>query len=170
MVPSPVIFSGGGGGGGGIGGSWVSPDGSYHTVQAYYTSDFTTYTNLGIALPLDARLPGTEFRPHVVYNAKTKKFLMWFEDRGYGPFCPRRRRFPLMLVTLGCFLSCLDDGVISLCCSSSLGSLGSFGSLGWLGRCSALYSPHDPACVLHQCPGGCLRHMLTGDLDLTFDI
>ena len=60
------------------------PYGSYHTVQAYYTADFTTFTNLGMALELAVRKPGTEFRPHVVCNPKTKKFLMWFEDRGSG--------------------------------------------------------------------------------------
>jgi hypothetical protein len=58
------------------------PYGLYHTVQAYQTTDFTTFTNLGVALTMDARLPGTEFRPHVVYNPKSKLFVMWYEDRG----------------------------------------------------------------------------------------
>eukprot|EP00040_Diaphanoeca_grandis_P019310 m.101922 g.101922 ORF g.101922 m.101922 type:complete len:382 (-) comp27365_c0_seq1:189-1334(-) len=58
------------------------PYGSYHTIQAYYTPDFTTFTNLGVALTVGARLPGIEFRPHVVFNAKNDNFLMWFEDRG----------------------------------------------------------------------------------------
>lgn len=32
-------------------------------------------------LSLDHRPAGIEFRPHVVYNANTKTFVMWFEDR-----------------------------------------------------------------------------------------
>lgn len=60
------------------------PYANYHTVQVYKTTDFSKFTNLGIALPLTARKPGCEFRPHVVYNKKTKLFLMWFEDRGSG--------------------------------------------------------------------------------------
>lgn len=58
------------------------PYGLYHTIQVYKTIDFVTWQNLGVALPLSARLPGIEFRPHVVYNPKIKLFLMWFEDRG----------------------------------------------------------------------------------------
>ena len=66
-----------------VGGPAGCPDGGYHTVQAYYTADFTDFTDLGVALTVAARLPGTEFRPHVVFNPKSKKFLMWFEDRGW---------------------------------------------------------------------------------------
>jgi len=58
------------------------PYGLYHTVQAYKTVDFVTFENLGVALPMQARLPGTEFRPHVVFNNLTQMFLMWYEDRG----------------------------------------------------------------------------------------
>ena len=58
------------------------PYGLYHTFHAYKTSDFATYENLGVALALDARLPGTAFRPSVIYNPTTKLFVMWFEDRG----------------------------------------------------------------------------------------
>ncbi len=58
--------------------------GYYHTVQAYSTRDFKAFTNLGVALPLSARKFGIEFRPHVVYNAKNKMFVMYFEDRGPG--------------------------------------------------------------------------------------
>ena len=57
------------------------PYGDYHSVQAYKTTDFKTFTNLGVALPMTKRLPGCEFRPHVLYNNKTKLFVMWFEDR-----------------------------------------------------------------------------------------
>ena len=53
-----------------------------HTVQAYKTADFLTWENLGVALPLDARLPGIEFRPCVVFNKATGLFVMWYEDRG----------------------------------------------------------------------------------------
>eukprot|EP00729_Bicosta_minor_P004917 gene4917-10532_t len=60
------------------------PYGSWHTVQGYKTTDFKTWTNMGTALPLTDRNPGTEFRPCVVYNPKTKLFLMWYEDRGIG--------------------------------------------------------------------------------------
>eukprot|EP00041_Stephanoeca_diplocostata_P022716 m.544359 g.544359 ORF g.544359 m.544359 type:complete len:300 (+) comp22138_c0_seq19:62-961(+) len=58
------------------------PYGLYHTFQAYKTTDFTTFENLGVALTLDARLPGIVFRPSVIYNPATKLFVMWFEDRG----------------------------------------------------------------------------------------
>jgi hypothetical protein len=53
-------------------------------VQAYSTKDFKAFNNLGVALPLNARKFGIEFRPHVVYNAKNKMFVMYFEDRGPG--------------------------------------------------------------------------------------
>ena len=66
------------------------PYGLYHTVQAYRTADLVTWTNLGTALTMASRSPiepahgppGIEFRPCVVYNAKTKLFVMWYEDRG----------------------------------------------------------------------------------------
>eukprot|EP01048_Picozoa_sp_COSAG05_P005959 COSAG05_NODE_370_length_10716_cov_5.748422_3_plen_371_part_00 len=60
------------------------PYGNYHSVQAYRTTNFVKFENLGVALPIAARKPGIEFRPHVIYNNKTKLFLMWFEDRGPG--------------------------------------------------------------------------------------
>ena len=65
------------------------PYGIYHTVEGYRTADFETWTYMGEALPLASRAtveqpghPGTEFRPCVVYNAATKLFVMWYEDRG----------------------------------------------------------------------------------------
>ena len=72
------------------------PYGLYHTVQAYSTKDFKTWTNLGVALSLKDRLPGTEFRPHVLYNKKTKLFNMWFEDRYIykDPICEFLKKFP----------------------------------------------------------------------------
>ena len=57
------------------------PYGFYHTVQVYSTTDFKIFDNLGVALPLAARRFGVEFRPHVVYNAKQRLFVMWFENR-----------------------------------------------------------------------------------------
>ena len=50
----------------------------------YKTTDFVTWENLGTALPLSNRKPGIEFRPCVVFNAKTGLFVMWYEDRGAG--------------------------------------------------------------------------------------
>ena len=40
----------------------ADPYGLYHTVQAYQTVDFVTFENLGVALPIQNRLAGTEFR------------------------------------------------------------------------------------------------------------
>lgn len=58
-----------------------NPYGFNHTIQAYRTADFVTWTDLGVALPIANRAPGIVFRPCVVYNAKTQQFLMWYEDR-----------------------------------------------------------------------------------------
>ena len=55
-----------------------------HTISAYKTVDFKNWEYLGVALPLQSRQPGIEFRPCVVYNAVTKLFVMWYEDRGAG--------------------------------------------------------------------------------------
>ena len=52
-----------------------------HTVLVYATKDFQSWQLLGPALVQSARPRGIEFRPHVVYNARTKQFVMWFEDR-----------------------------------------------------------------------------------------
>ena len=61
-----------------------SPYQKNHTVQVYRTTDFTQWENLGVALPLSSRAPGVEFRPCVVYNAKTDLFVMWYENRAPG--------------------------------------------------------------------------------------
>ena len=37
-----------------------------------------------MALPLASRSPGIEFRPSVVHNAHTGRFVMWYEDRTAG--------------------------------------------------------------------------------------
>ena len=55
-----------------------------HRVLAYRTKDLATWEYLGVALPVSARPAGIVFRPCVVYNAKTGRFVMWFEDRGGG--------------------------------------------------------------------------------------
>jgi hypothetical protein len=54
-----------------------------HTVVAYRT-DWESWTYLGEALPLSARLPGIEFRPQVIFHAPTNRFLMYYEDRWTG--------------------------------------------------------------------------------------
>lgn len=59
-----------------------NPYGTNHTIAAYKTVDLVHWEYLGVALPLANRKPGIEFRPCVVYNAKTKLFVMWYEDRG----------------------------------------------------------------------------------------
>eukprot|EP01043_Picozoa_sp_COSAG02_P045718 COSAG02_NODE_4211_length_5625_cov_8.798950_2_plen_298_part_00 len=62
--------------------------GANHSVVVYKT-DLKTWENKGVALSTHARRSGTEFRPCVVYNARTRKYVMWYEDRhpdqqGYG--------------------------------------------------------------------------------------
>jgi len=57
------------------------PYGQYHIIRAYRTQDFKVFEDLGVVLDLEHRPPGIVFRPHVVFNALTKKFVMYFEDR-----------------------------------------------------------------------------------------
>lgn len=54
---------------------------SNHSVLAYGTRDFVNLDFLGVALSVDARRPGTEFRPQVIFCPVTRKFVMWYEDR-----------------------------------------------------------------------------------------
>lgn len=54
--------------------------GANHSVVVYKT-DLKTWDYKGVALSADARRSGTEFRPCVVYNALTKMYVMWYEDR-----------------------------------------------------------------------------------------
>lgn len=61
-----------------------NPYGQNHSVQVYSTKDFVNWTNLGVALPISQRQAGVEFRPCVVYNKLTRRFLLWYEDRGAG--------------------------------------------------------------------------------------
>ena len=49
-----------------------------HTVLSYSTTDFTNWNYLGVALSLDARREGTEFRPQVIYNPTSQLFIMWW--------------------------------------------------------------------------------------------
>lgn len=52
-----------------------------HRVLVYATTDLRRWRLLGVALtPID-RPRGIEFRPHVIYNEYTRKFVMWYEDR-----------------------------------------------------------------------------------------
>jgi hypothetical protein len=55
-----------------------------HSVVVYSTSDFSNWDYLGVALPLANRVTGIEFRPQVVYNAASKLYIMWYEDRWSG--------------------------------------------------------------------------------------
>ena len=55
-----------------------------HTVVVYETKDFETFVYQGEALPRANRVDGIEFRPCVVYNAATRTFVMWYEDRHAG--------------------------------------------------------------------------------------
>eukprot|EP00039_Didymoeca_costata_P021798 m.345456 g.345456 ORF g.345456 m.345456 type:complete len:364 (-) comp26482_c0_seq1:23-1114(-) len=52
-----------------------------HTVEVYRTTDFASWEYKGVALQLANRPQGIEFRPHVVYNQASNKYVMWFEDR-----------------------------------------------------------------------------------------
>lgn len=92
-----------------------NPYGLYHQIVAYKTDDFVTWTNLGVVLPLTARKPGELMRPHVLFNAKTAQFVMWYEDRpetgysvavspvGAGPFTTVANNIKVLLQAL--FLS-----------------------------------------------------------------
>lgn len=55
-----------------------------HSVGVYRTTDLSSWEYMGEALPNSAFKPGIEFRPHVVFNAATKKFVMWYIDRWDG--------------------------------------------------------------------------------------
>ena len=50
-------------------------------MLAYGTRDFAVYEPLGVALAPGARVPGTEFRPQVVFCAATGEYVMWYENR-----------------------------------------------------------------------------------------
>eukprot|EP01084_Bolivina_argentea_P033319 61641_1 len=52
-----------------------------HNIYAYRTQDFSKWENIGIALPASNYIPGTVFRPQVIYNKQMQQFIMWYEDR-----------------------------------------------------------------------------------------
>ena len=52
-----------------------------HNIRVYRTKNFVSWENMGIALSSSYYIPGVIFRPHVLYNSQTKKFIMWYEDR-----------------------------------------------------------------------------------------
>ena len=52
-----------------------------HTVVAYRTSDWSSFTPLGAVLPPSARIPGIEFRPQVIKCPATGTYVLWYEDR-----------------------------------------------------------------------------------------
>jgi hypothetical protein len=51
-----------------------------HVVRAYRTRDFRVWEDVGVVLPLAARTTGYLFRPHVVHNAASGRYVMWLED------------------------------------------------------------------------------------------
>ena len=55
-----------------------------HTVVVYRTSLDGPWEYLGVALARKDRLDGILFRPHVVYNSKHKRFVMWYMNRHPG--------------------------------------------------------------------------------------
>lgn len=95
-----------------------------HSVGAYRTTDFQTWSYEGEALPNAAFKPGVEFRPHVVYNKATSLYVMWYIDRykgqhGYavatsvtpqGPFTTTRPTVPMATpCKIGDFDILVDD-------------------------------------------------------------
>jgi beta-xylosidase len=52
-----------------------------HSVHVYATQDLKKWRPLGVALSPEHRRPGIEFRPHVVHNSATGKYVMWYENR-----------------------------------------------------------------------------------------
>ena len=55
-----------------------------HSVVVYATKDLIQWNYLGVALPRSSRINGIVFRPCVVFNEKTHRFVMWYEDRHAG--------------------------------------------------------------------------------------
>jgi hypothetical protein len=83
-----------------------------HTVVAYRTLDFEAWAPLGVVLALRDRDPGIEFRPHVVFNVNSARFVMWFEDRpsainssGYSVAVSPDASGPFTLVARNVFVS-----------------------------------------------------------------
>lgn len=56
-----------------------------HSVVVYrVTEGFQRWERIGVALGPRNRPRGIEFRPHVIYNVRTKLFVMWYEDRAHN--------------------------------------------------------------------------------------
>lgn len=55
-----------------------------HTINAYTTPDFATWTFRGPVQTPAQRRPGVEFRPQLLYSAVLQLWLMWYEDRWTG--------------------------------------------------------------------------------------
>jgi hypothetical protein len=55
-----------------------------HNIVVYETTDFETWQYRGIALNISNRMEGIMFRPHVIYNKKSDRYIMWYEDRHPG--------------------------------------------------------------------------------------
>ena len=56
---------------------------SNHSVVVYQT-DLVHWELLGTALPPSSRVEGVVFRPCVIFNRASSKFVMWYEDRHPG--------------------------------------------------------------------------------------
>ena len=89
-----------------------------HSVVLYRTTDFATFDALGVVLaPRDRDPPphfhaGIEFRPHVVFNAVSQQFVMWFEDRptpinstGYSVAVAAKAQGPFKVVARDVFVA-----------------------------------------------------------------
>lgn len=49
-----------------------------HTIVGYRTRDFVAFESLGTLLAPAQRSAGNEYRPHLVHNARTGLYLLWF--------------------------------------------------------------------------------------------
>jgi len=48
-----------------------------HALNVYTSPDLVAWTFQGEALPVDGRPEGVYFRPKVIFNAKTQRFVLW---------------------------------------------------------------------------------------------
>ena len=77
-----------------------------HSVVVYRTADFATFEYAGEALPRARRADGIEFRPCVVYNARTRLFVCGMRiatagrrDTPWPPRLPRKMATPTARAT-----------------------------------------------------------------------
>eukprot|EP01083_Nonionella_stella_P055495 146373_1 len=54
-----------------------------HTVNIYASSDMIQWRYIGDALPFDTRPFGVYFRPKVIYNERTKQYVLWINYVSY---------------------------------------------------------------------------------------